>query len=316
MANPTSPMEIHDIQEQLPLLLRQIFGSKVELVSHEIGNQHPDYLVLLIQLEHPSIKVVIKIAGPDAPLTCPFDRTAMLHRLVARHTTIPMPEVLAVDVTYQTWPWRYFVKAYIPGQEWATVRQLMSAQELSVAYQQIGNAVAQLHTIHFSAFGELTIEGNVQEGSSFIAAFQARAQCSIKITRLRDLFLSTLDEHKALFSDVQQSSLCHEDLHKHNILFHYRQGEWHLATILDFDKAWAGHSETDLARLDLWKGMTDRQFWQSYEAICPVAPLYKQRRPIYQLLWCFEYAQQTADHLADTQRVGAELGIPCIERFE
>jgi len=240
----------------------------------------------------------------------------VLHRLVARHTTIPMPEVLAVDVSHQTWPWRYFVKTHIPGQEWATVRQQMNTQELSVAYQQIGNAVAQLHTIHFSAFGELTIEGNVQESSSFIAALQARAQCSIKIARLRDLFLSTLDEHKALFSDVQQSSLCHEDLHKHNILFHHRRGEWHLATILDFDKAWAGHSETDLARLDLWKGMTDRQFWQSYEAICPVSPLYRQRRPIYQLLWCFEYARQTADHLADTQRVGAELGIPRIEKFE
>jgi len=114
-------MKINGIQEQLPLLLRQIFGSKVELVSYEIGNQHYDYLVLLIQLEHPSIKIVAKIAGPDAPLPCPFDRTAMLHRLVAQHTTIPMPEVLAVDVSYQTWPWRYFVKTHIPGQEWATV---------------------------------------------------------------------------------------------------------------------------------------------------------------------------------------------------
>jgi hypothetical protein len=93
-------MQIHDIQEQLPPLLRQIFGSKVELVSYEVGNQHHDYLVLLIQLEYPSIKIVVKIAGPDAPLTCPFDRTAVLHRLVARHTTIPMPEVLAVDVSY------------------------------------------------------------------------------------------------------------------------------------------------------------------------------------------------------------------------
>jgi hypothetical protein len=27
---------------------------------------------------------------------------------------------------------------------------------------------------------------------------------------------------------------------KHNILFQYRQGQWHLATILDFDTAWAG----------------------------------------------------------------------------
>jgi hypothetical protein len=29
-----------------------------------------------------------------------------------------------------------------------------------------------------------------------------------------------------------------------------------LATIQDFEKAWAGHSETDLARLEFWRGMT------------------------------------------------------------
>jgi fructosamine-3-kinase len=231
-------------------------------------------------------------------------------------TTIPMPEVLSVDVSYQTWPWRYFVKAHIPGQEWVTVRRLMSAQGVSAAYQQIGNAVAQLHSIHFSAFGELAIDGNVQENSSLIVALQARAHYFVKNPRLRDLFLTVVDDHKALFSDARQSSLCHEDLHQHNILFGHRQGQWHLATILDFDKAWAGHSETDLARLDLWKGMTDRSFWQSYEAICPVSSLYRQRRPIYQLLWCFEYTQQTAEHLADTQRVCAELGIPCIGGFE
>jgi aminoglycoside phosphotransferase (APT) family kinase protein len=278
-------MNAHDVQEQLPLFLRQLFGSKVELISYEIGNQHPDYLVLLIQLGHPSMKIVVKIAGPQAPLACPFDRTAMLHRLVAQRTAIPMPEVLAVDVSYRIWPWRYFVKAHIPGQEWVTVRRLMSAQELSLAYQQIGNAVAQLHSIHFSAFGELTIEGNVQQDSSLIVALQARAHCFIKNPRLRDLFLTVVDDRQALFSGVRQSSLCHEDLHQHNILFDHRQGEWHLATILDFDKAWAGHSETDLARLDLWRGMTDRSFWRSYEAICPVSPLYKQRRLIYQLLW-------------------------------
>jgi aminoglycoside phosphotransferase (APT) family kinase protein len=207
-------MNIHEVQEQLPFLLWHIFGSRVEMVSYEIGNQHPDYLVLLIQLEHPNMKVVVKIAGSDAPLACPFDRTAMLHRLVAQRTTIPMPEVLAVDVSYQTWPWRYFVKAHIPGQEWVTVRRLMSAQGVSAAYQQIGNAVAQLHSIHFSAFGELAIDGNVQENSSLIVALQARAHYFVKNPRLRDLFLTVVDDHKALFSDARQSSLCHEDLHQ------------------------------------------------------------------------------------------------------
>ena len=239
----------------------------------------------------------------------------MLHRLVAARTTIPMPDVLAVNMSYQAWPWRYLIKTHIPGQEWAVVRHQMSREELANAYQQIGDAVAQLHAIHFPAFGELDVEGGVQGDGPYLAALTEHARHSIKNARLSDLFLSVLDKQEHLFLDVRQASLCHEDLHGHNILFHYRQGQWRLATILDFDKAWAGHHETDLARLELWKGMTSDEFWRPYEAICPVGPLYRQRRSIYQLLWCLEYAQPTAEHLADTQRLCAELGLPRLERF-
>jgi aminoglycoside phosphotransferase (APT) family kinase protein len=316
MSIGTSQMETAVPYDLLLQLLQQIFGTKVELIDYKIGNQQHDYLVLLVQLRNPSIEVVVKLAGPEAPLACPFERTAMLQRLVATRTTIPMPEVLAVDMSYQNWPWRYFIKTHIPGLEWAVVRQQMNREELSNAYQQLGNSVAQLHTIHFSMFGELAVDGSVQGNGPYFKTLTEHAHSSIHDAHLRDLFFSVLEKQQHLFLDVRHASLCHEDLHKHNILFQHRQGQWHLATILDFDKAWAGHHETDLARLELWEGVMSNEFWRSYEAICPIAPLYEQRRPIYQLLWCLEYARPTAEHLADTQRLCTELGLPCLERFE
>lgn len=302
--------------DQLLQLLQQTFGTKVELVDYKIGNWHHDYLVLLVQLRHPSIEVVVKLAGSEAPMASPFERTAMLHRLVATRTTIPMPEILAVNMSYQTWPWRYLIKTYIPGQEWTVVRQQMNIEELSNAYQQIGSAVAQLHTIQFPTFGELAVDGSVQGDEPYLTAFTERARCSIKSAHLRDLFFFVLDKQRHLFLDVRHASLCHEDLHGHNILFQYRQGHWHLATILDFDKAWAGYHEIDLARLEFWKGMMSNEFWWPYEAICPIDPQYKLRRPIYQLLWCLEYARPTTEHLRDTQHLCAEQGFPCPEWFE
>lgn len=297
----------HDLVLQL---LQQVLGAKVELIDHKIGNQHHDYLVLLVQLRRPSIDVVIKLAGPAAPLACPFERTAMVHRLVAMRTSIPMPEVLAVDTSYQTWPWRYIIKTHIPGQEWAAVQHQMNTEELSNAYRQMGEAVAQLHAIHFPMFGELAADGSVQGDGPYFSALLEHAQSSIKNTHLRELFFSVLEQQRPLFLDVHRASLCHEDLHKHNILFRHQQGQWRLATILDFDKAWAGHHETDLARLELWKGMISPEFWGAYEAVCPVSTLYKQRRAIYQLIWCLEFARSTAEHLADTQRLCRELGVP------
>jgi aminoglycoside phosphotransferase (APT) family kinase protein len=303
-------------EDELLELLRHTLGSKVELIELEIRNQHHDYLVLWVQLGYPSIQVVVKVAGPAAPLACPFERTAMLHRLVAARTTIPMPEVLAVDVSYQTWPWRYVIKAHIPGQEWANARPQMNAQELSNALGQIGHAVAQLHAIRFPAFGELVVDGHVAGDEPYIHVLAERARRSIKNARSRELFFSVLEERKHLFLDVRQPGLCHEDLHQHNIIFRQWQGQWRLATILDLDKAWAGHHETDLARLEFWTGMTGDGFWPAYKAIGTVDPLYPQRRPIYQLLWCLEYARPTAAHLADTQRLCAELGLPRLERFD
>jgi aminoglycoside phosphotransferase (APT) family kinase protein len=302
--------------DQLLQLLQHTFGTKVQIVNQKIGNQHHDYLVLLVKLRQPSLEIVVKIAGPDAPMASPFERTAMLHRLVANRTSIMMPEILAVNMSYQAWPWRYLIKTYIPGQEWMVVQQEMNTEELSYAYQQIGSAVAQLHGIQFPMFGELKVDGSVRGDEPFLIAFTERAQRSIKNDHLRDLFFSALDKQKYLFSDIRQARLCHEDLHGHNLIFQYRQGQWHLATILDFDKAWAGHHEIDLARLEFWRGMTRDEFWSSYKAICPIETLYEQRRHIYQLLWCFEYAQSTQEHLTDTQHVCAQLGIPCPERFD
>ncbi len=304
------------MHDQLLLLLREEIGSKVELVDYKIGNQRHDYLVLLVQLQRPSLEVVIKLAGPEAPYYYPFERTAVLHRLVATHTTISMPEVIAVDTSYQKWPWRFMIKTHITGEEWASVQRQMNAEQLSSAYRQMGNAVAQLHTIQFPAFGELAADGHVQASSSYLAALRERASNSIQNARLRDYFFSVLHQYAHLFDDVCVANLCHEDLHKHNILFENQQGQWRLATILDFDKGWAGHRETDLARLDLWTGMTNEDFWQAYEEIYPADTLYQQRRPIYQLLWCLEYAQPTTKHLADTQRVCQELGVLMFEHFD
>ncbi len=304
------------LHEQLIQLLQQIFGTQVELVEVKTGNQQPDYLVLLVHLRHPSIRIVIKLAGPEAQMAGSFERTAMLHRLVAASTSIPMPEILAFDTSFKTWPWRYLIKTWIPGREWAKVRPHLDDKALSNVYHQIGMAVAQLHNVQFPMFGELDVDGGVIGDENYLSVLVERARARIKGNRSRDLFFSVLDKQQDLFLEVHKARLCHEDLHHHNLLFQYRQGQWHLATILDFDKAWAGHHEVDLARMEFWRGMMGKEFWQPYEAICPLEPQYDLRRPIYQLLWCLEVAWPSVEHLRDTQRLCMENGYPIPDRFD
>lgn len=303
------------LRELLSLYLRQELGTAVVVAATHVIKRRHDYAVLKVQLHHPFTQVIVKLAGPDAAMACPFDRTAALHRLVAAQTTIPIPEVIAIDTSCRTWPWRILVRRYCPGQEWAGVQQRLGPDELGDAARQIGDAVSQLHAIRFEGFGELDGDGQIAGGTPYLAALGERSGRFVAKQSHRELFLSVVEQHAHLFQEIRGARLCHEDLHKHNILFRQEAGRWRLATILDFDKAWAGHHEIDLARLELWVGMTSREFWQAYEAVHPLARTYPERRPIYQLLWCLEFAQPTEAHLAVTRRVCDELGIPPVDDF-
>jgi fructosamine-3-kinase len=297
-------------------LVRRVFGGKARVVGLRRVKRASDYWVLLARIERPEIRVVIKLAGDRPPYPCEFERSAAIYRRVATHTEIEMPEIYAVDETGREWPGRYMIKTYIEGVEWARLRGELGAGEHAAAQAQLGRAVAQLHAMQFAAFGELGADGELgQGGGSLLNALAARARTWIADRELLAFFLATLDGEAGLFGEECQASLTHEDLHGHNILYARGQQGWRLATILDFDKAWAGHAESDLARLELWRGMASPAFWEAYRAVRPIDPGFARRRLIYQLLWCLEYAAPTAVHWADTQGVCEALGIRLPKTF-
>ena len=300
-------------QETIEALFRDVFGSQARLAGVTIAKQDLDYQVLTIQLDHPHLEVMVKLAGPRAALSCPFERTAALLQRVAATTTVPVVSVIAADTSYRDWPWRYCIYERAPGLPWGELREQLTPAEQTDARRQLGHAVAQLHSVRFEAFGELTDEAQVQPAAQrmgVLAALKARAALRITAAPLRDTFLAALERYVDWFSDVTEARLTHEDLHGWNVLFAQRGDRWQLTGIVDFDKAWAGHAESDLARLEFWDGMADAAFWESYTALQPVEPQFAQRRLIYQLFWCLEVAWATPRHLADTRRVFAELGLP------
>jgi aminoglycoside phosphotransferase (APT) family kinase protein len=305
-----------ETRDMLLELLQHVYGFDVRISEITIVNQHVDYAALLVNLEKPTLRLAIKLAGRDAPYSYPFDRTAYWHQLVAERTSIPMPEIIGVDVSYQNYPWRYLIKSYLPGEEWATIRPMLNGGDLQKAYELIGKAIAELHTITFEDFGDIDNGKIASITHDFYRMLVDRVNASLRDNTIKQDFLRLLETNKSLFANVKQARLCHEDLHPHNILFQRTDSKWKLATILDFDKAWAGHYEIDLAKMAFWDGMTGDGFWKTYQAQMNIDDLYLQRQPIYQLWWCLEYAANTPKHLADTRRLCESLRFPLIERFE
>src|SRR5437868_5289281 len=83
-------------------------------------------------------------------------------------------------------------------------------------YRQIGEAIAQLHTLTFPDFGELSPDLVVEEGTPLTEALLNRATRRIPNRAQAELFTSLLNDRVALFSATTQPRLCHEDLHGHN----------------------------------------------------------------------------------------------------
>lgn len=299
----------------LSSLLRHVFGSDATLDRYTIAGRRDDYAVLLARLRNPDFDVVIKLAGPRAPIACPFEQTAWVHRLVRAQTTLPVANVIAADTSYSRVPWRYMIKEYVEGTEWAGLHSRLNDTQARDVYAQVAHAAAELHGIRFARFGDVPAPDVTWQTEHFVEALAERARRRIMSKSSLELFLKVLERRADLFSELSEPCLCHEDLHQYNLIFRWIDDRWRLVNILDFDSAWAGCHESDLARLEIWNRSAAEDFMRSYKEVHPVARECPERRPVYQLLWCLEYASETPRHLADTARVCAELGIAEIVSF-
>jgi len=278
-------------------------------ISHvealQVGGHHA---VLLMTVEPSSRRLVLKVAGPGDKRAIDYDRTATVTAL-AQAAGAPVPAILAVDTSYRAGPWRYLLLEHVDGVEWRHVRPLLDGDEVSSAHRQIAAALLAIQSVRFSSFGELNGRGQPAAGD-LLSALRRRAEIRIADEHARDSFNRLLDREAALFVMGNQApTLSHDDLHHANLIFHAAQGRWQLAGVLDWDKAWAGPAESDVARMAFWDDMTGPGFWEVYRAAVPMIDGRSERMLIYQLLWCLEYNETSTRHLIETNSLRGQLGI-------
>jgi Ser/Thr protein kinase RdoA (MazF antagonist) len=277
-----------------------------------------DYAVVIVELATSPNTVVLKLAGASAPgwtRAVEWAKLAYLTRLV-QAAGVRVPDVLAVDTSLRCWPVRYLIRTYLPGTSWSTKRREIGGSTANAVWAELGDMVGALHQLTFDAFGSPNAAGLVVDGAAlYPTALLHRAAEGIRNPRHLELFQSLVTTQHADLLDVGRPALTHEDLNPTNLLVERRDSGWHLLGLIELDSAWAGNPESDLARLELWRGMMHPSFWPAYVRRATVADSYARRRPLLQLLWCLEYARPTADHHAVTAGVCATVGIPPV-RFD
>ena len=298
----------------------------IEVVRHVVGThtvvrvnhwhvRREDYVVASVETQQPALRLIVKMEVPGERPNRHLDAMAAIARLVRSQTSVPTFDVVAVDTTRQQWPWEYLVVTELAGLTWMELYPGLQSAAREEGQRQTGRAAGQLHSLRFESFGQIGPHGSVVDGTAVLPALRRRAQQRLTKPRHLAVMLETLETHEDLFADLSTSTLCHEDLNPNNLVFTIRDGLPELVGILDFESAWASTGESDLARLELWWMMAGTAVRQGYSEVAPISAEYMMRRPLFQLLWCLEYAEHRAsvEHQALTNGVCAELGVPEIQ---
>lgn len=250
-------------------------------------------------------RFVVKLATAGARPGTDYAATATAQDL-ARRAGLPVAEVVAVGGTIEGAPLQYVIQEHVDGIEWRKVRPRLSDAERADASAEIAQMLVTMQTIDLPGFGSLA-EPAPQGGPGLVDALHAQISLRVSDGRHRTLARRVLQQHAELFRTDPRPTLTHDDLHHANLLFRRAVDGWHLVAVLDWDKAWAGPAESDLARMAFWDDMTDEAFWSVYRASVRPDPGWAERAMIYQLLWCLEYEATTARHRADTAALLAAL---------
>lgn len=275
----------------------------------QVAGRRHDYWVLRCVCNGSRPSLLVKLAGPDCPYPVDFTRTAAVTAQAAE-AGVPVAHVLASDDTYAAGPWRYAVQEVVAGREWCDVRPGLSASGALTAYAQLADVLVALSSVSFPAFGPLGGDGLPTSDLDLLSALELRAASAIADQERASAFVDLLRREQALFSDSSgAATLCHDDLHHRNVLFDGAGEDVVLTAVLDWDKAWSGSQESDLARMALWDDMTGAGFWSTLRRRREPAHGEQERRPIYQLLWCLEYDVATPRHRRETERLARRLGV-------
>jgi aminoglycoside phosphotransferase (APT) family kinase protein len=284
-----------------------VLGGASTVVRVEPLRIGPEQVILLVTLARPRHQVVLKMAGHGAGTGTDFERTAAVAAL-ARTAGAPVAAVLAVDVSYRAGPWRYLMQEHVDGVEWRHIRPQLDDKQVAAAHRQTAEAVLAVQSVRFGSFGELNARGE-PTGTNLLDGLRHRAELRIADMGRRELFFDLLERVADLFTSTEAPTLCHDDLHHANVIFQSDNGGWKLAGLLDWDKAWAGPAESDIARMAFWDDMTGPGFWQVYRAGVSAEEGQAERALVYQLLWCLEYDDDTPRHRADTAKLCRRLGV-------
>ncbi|MEK3828221.1 MULTISPECIES: phosphotransferase family protein [Paenibacillus] len=325
--------------EVLHALVHRHFGDHVVVKQYGLLQGGLFNTTYRIQLEHTAITDVILRLAPEGvqplqltnenrkPITeCDplfsFERTMMASEPVVyehyRKAGIPAPEVLACDDSAQDVPRTYMFMAFIPSVQ--LDHASIEEKDKNHLYTQLGMYTATMHRIEGALFGWPQADGTIRGSDHWSEVLIAIADETSKKAALvgfmpgiGEKITAIFKQNKALFDQIKQPVLVHNDLWAANVLVHGKQGGMSIAAVIDGDRSMFADREYE-AILNTDSAAFHAGYGRSLES----SPEGQARRLAYRLLSSYfnAYVHQHQVDQPEDGRIFEERTLDLLEKWK
>jgi aminoglycoside phosphotransferase (APT) family kinase protein len=180
-------------------------------------------------------------------------KEVFLYDRIARCEALPVPHVLGVDDSHESFPGSCMVMTALEGERLLDRLTDLADLEVAAIYRQIGAIQLELHRTQFERFGLLATDvlGGYGDNEAFMRArFDFNLAAFIELgggARLAQAVAEHVDAHAELFARCTEPVLCHNDFHEANLLVTLDGGP-QISGLFDFENALAGDPLLDLSK--------------------------------------------------------------------
>ena len=199
-------------------------------------------------------RLILKIYSP---FWSEFDIEPKLIAVLAMNGAVPVPKIVAAGRYQDRVTWRYLVMEYCSGQTLDAVRSEIARDDLLAISGQVGLVVRALHETDVGP-----LDG-MDAGESWDDRVDRRAREALAELAHRGMIgPGVVEELSEALADVVADSrrsprtVVHGDLESDHILLNRTDGEWRVASLIDFGDAKIG--VRDYEWMPLWLGLFDR----------------------------------------------------------
>lgn len=251
--------------------------------------------VYKVSIRNPDKDVILRVFPQHH--TWKIGKEKKIHDLISR-TDLPIPKLIHTDSSTSIIPYHYQILEFMPGRRWGEIIQKIPQEERRNIYFELGKALGKIHSIKLDKFGwihsdqeQITAQSESWKKVFIIMCIDQMLDLSQhRFLELAPFVRDFIDYNQHMLDGKFEPRLLHNDFFADNILLHNSNDKWRISGVLDFESAFAGHTEFELSKV-VSQLLLDypshdykpdaKDFFRGYKKYVPVTNDFEKRRPIY-----------------------------------